>query len=154
MRHALDQDRVEKVVELDAPISRVWQALTDHREFGQWFRVELDGPFEPGTVSTGRMTIPGGEGLPWRVVVDHMEPERLLSFRWDLEQNASTDATDQPTLLVEFRLEATATGTRLTITESGFSAIPDPHRIEMLRRNTWGWEVQCRNIAAHVASDR
>ena len=49
-------DRIEKRIELKAPVSRVWRALTDHREFGQWFRVKLDGPFVPGQVSRGQVT--------------------------------------------------------------------------------------------------
>jgi uncharacterized protein YndB with AHSA1/START domain len=32
-------DRIEKTIELEAPVSRVWRALTDHQEFGTWFRV-------------------------------------------------------------------------------------------------------------------
>ena len=48
-----DQDRIEKIVDLAAPVSRVWRALTDHEEFGQWFRVRLDGPFEVGATTTG-----------------------------------------------------------------------------------------------------
>ena len=54
-------DRIEKRVELKAPVARVWRALTDHREFGQWFRVNLAGPFVPGQVSRGKMTHPGYE---------------------------------------------------------------------------------------------
>lgn len=30
---------IEKQIKLNAPISRVWQALTDAKEFGAWFRV-------------------------------------------------------------------------------------------------------------------
>ena len=29
---------IEKRIELKASVSRVWRALTDHREFGEWFR--------------------------------------------------------------------------------------------------------------------
>ena len=47
-------DRIEKTIELKAPVSRVWRALTDHREFGAWFRVKLDGPFVPGRFRAGR----------------------------------------------------------------------------------------------------
>ena len=39
------ENRIEKHIELKAPVSRVWRALTDYREFGEWFRVKLDGPF-------------------------------------------------------------------------------------------------------------
>ena len=54
-------DRVEKRIELKAPVARVWRALTDYREFGEWFRVKLDGPFTPGQVSRGTITHPGYE---------------------------------------------------------------------------------------------
>ena len=53
-------DRIEKRIELNAPLSRVWRALTDYREFGGWFQVKLDGLFVPGEVSCGQMTYPGG----------------------------------------------------------------------------------------------
>jgi uncharacterized protein YndB with AHSA1/START domain len=146
-------DGIEKVIEMDAPVARVWRALTDYQEFGQWFRVKLDGPFKPGTVSTGKMTYPGFEGWPWLATVERMEPERLFSFRWhDYDTKSGVPIAQQPTTLVEFRLQAIPRGTRLTITESGFSAIPEPRRLEVIRGNTEGWNIQASNIAAHVAS--
>ncbi|MDX8355848.1 SRPBCC family protein [Cognatiyoonia sp. IB215182] len=145
-------DTIEKVIELKAPLSRVWHAISDHKEFGQWFRVKLDGPFKPGSVSTGKMTFPGYENYPWRAIVERMEPERLFSFRWhDYDEKSGTDVAEQATMLVEFRLEPTAEGTRLTITESGFEALPDHRRLEVLRDNTEGWNIQANNISAHVA---
>ena len=146
-------ERLVKTIELHAPVSRVWRALTDPIEFGQRFRVKLDGPFKPGVVSTGLMTYPGYEHCPWRAVIERMDHEQLLSFRWhDFDENSGVDISEQPTTLVEFRLEPTTDGTRLTITESGFDAISDPRRLEVLRGNTKGWDIQANNIAAHVAS--
>src|ERR1035438_6202595 len=75
-------DRIEKRIELKAPVSRVWRALTDYREFGEWFRVKLDGPFVPGQVARGHITYPGYEHLKWEAVVQAMEVERLFSFTW------------------------------------------------------------------------
>lgn len=145
-------NRIVKTVELKAPLSRVWRAISDHHEFGQWFRVKLDGPFEPGSISTGKMTFPGYEHYPWRAIVERMEPERLFSFRWhDFDEKSGLDVAEQATMLVEFRLEPTVEGTRLTITESGFDALPDHRRREVLRDNTEGWNIQADNIAAHVA---
>lgn len=145
-------DTIVKVIELKAPLSRVWRAISDHKEFGQWFSVKLDGPFKPGSVSTGKMTFPGYEDYPWRAIVERMEPQRLFSFRWhDYDEKSGVDLAEQATTLVEFRLEPTAEGTRLTITESGFEALPDHRRIEVLRDNTEGWNIQTNNIAAHVA---
>ena len=46
-------DRIEKRIDLRAPIERVWRALTDHVEFGQWFGVALNEPFVVGRPVTG-----------------------------------------------------------------------------------------------------
>jgi len=99
------------------------------------------------------MTYPGYEHYPWRAVVERMDHEKLLSFRWhDFDENSGVDVSDQPMTLVEFRLETLTHGTRLTITESGFDAIPYPRRLEVLRGNAEGWDFQANNIASHLAS--
>ena len=38
----IDQDRIEKQIELKALGAKVWRALTDYREFSQSFRVKLE----------------------------------------------------------------------------------------------------------------
>lgn len=145
-------DRIEKKIELKAPVSRVWQAITDHREFGEWFRVKIDGPFKPGQTSTGQVTYPGYEYLKWEAVVQKMEPEKLFSFTWHpAAVDAKKDYSKEPSTLVEFRLEKTANGTRLTVTESGFDKIPSERRLEAFRMNEGGWEVQMRNIENYIA---
>jgi uncharacterized protein YndB with AHSA1/START domain len=144
-------DRIEKSVELKAPVSRVWKAITDHAEFGQWFRVRLDGPFVPGQVSRGHVTYPGYEHLRWEAVVQKMEPERLFSFTWHpYAIDPTVDYSGEPATLVEFTLEPTATGTRLRIVESGFDKLPPHRRDEAFRMNDRGWSIQSENIARHV----
>jgi len=145
-------DRIEKRIELKAPVSRVWRALTDYREFGEWFRVRLDGPFLPGQVSHGQVTYPGYEHLKWEAVVQKMEPERLFSFTWHpYAIDPKMDYSKEPSTLVEFRLEKTATGTLLLLTESGFEKIPADRRLEAFRMNDGGWTEQMKNIEKHVA---
>jgi len=146
------QDRIEKVIELKAPIARVWRAVTDYKEFGQWFRVKLDGPFVAGEISRGQITHPGYEHLKWRAAVQAIEHERLFSFTWcPYASDADFDYDNEPQTLVEFRFERIPFGTRLVVTESGFSALPDePRRLDALRENTGGWDEQAKNIAAHV----
>ncbi|MEL6543565.1 MAG: SRPBCC family protein [Myxococcota bacterium] len=146
------QDEIVKVVDLAAPIDRVWQALTDHQEFGEWFRVRLDGPFEVGRTTTGQVTYPGFEHMEWVSVTERMEHERVFAFSWppstvDPEHGYDDDAK----VLVEFRLEAIPAGIRLTITESGLSQFPEPKRLEILRSNREGWELQAKNIEAYLA---
>ena len=145
-------NQIVKKVELNAPISRVWRALSDHEEFGRWFRVRLDGPFVPGAISTGQMTYPGYEHMPWLATIERVEPERLLSFRWhDFDEESGVDIAEQPTTHVEFRLEPLANGTLLIITETGFDALADHRRTEAMRSNTEGWNIQAENLASHVA---
>jgi uncharacterized protein YndB with AHSA1/START domain len=148
-------DRIEKRLELRAPVSRVWRALTDHREFGEWFRVDLDGPFVPGQVSRGRITYPGYEHLRWEAVVKDMEPERLFSFTWHpYAVDPKMDYSNEAPTLVEFRLEKTEHGTLLTLTESGFDKIPAARRAEALRMNEGGWTEQMQNLEKYVVERR
>ena len=145
------EDRIEKRIELKAPVSRVWRALTDYREFGEWFRVKLDGPFVAGEVSRGRITYPGYEHLKWEVVVQKMEAERLFSFTWHpYAIDPKVDYSKEPQTLVEFMLEKTATGTLLLLSESGFDKIPADRRMEAFRMNDGGWTQQMKNIERHV----
>ena len=147
-------DRIEKRIELKAPLSRVWRALTDHREFGLWFRVKLDGPFVPGLVSRGWITYPGYEHLKWEAVVQKMEPERFFSFTWHpYAVDPKMDYSKEPPTLVEFRLEKTAAGTLLTVTESGFDKIPAGRRPEAFRMNEGGWTQQIKSIESYVAQN-
>jgi uncharacterized protein YndB with AHSA1/START domain len=142
---------IEKRIELKAPVSRVWRALTDHREFGEWFRVKMDGPFVPGEVSRGHITHPGYEHLKWEATVQKMEPVRLFSFTWHpYAIDPTVDYSAEPTTLVEFRLEPKDGGTVLVVTESGFDAIPEHRRSEAFRMNDGGWAQQMTNIKRHV----
>jgi uncharacterized protein YndB with AHSA1/START domain len=144
-------DCIEKTIELKAPVSRVWRALTDHREFGTWFRVRLDGPFVPGQVSRGQITYPGYEHVQWEAVVQKMEPERLFWFSWHPYAIDPTQVySSEPTTLVEFTLQSILTGTLLRVVESGFDELPSERRLEAFRMNDSGWSQQIQNIARHV----
>jgi uncharacterized protein YndB with AHSA1/START domain len=144
-------DKIERSIDVNAPIERVWRALTDHREFGEWFRVNLEGPFVVGRRTKGRIAYPGYEHLVWDAGITAMEPPRYFAFTWHpYAVDPDTDYSAEPETLVEFRLESVAGGTRVTVIESGFDRIPAERRPEALRANTGGWEEQMRNIKAHV----
>ena len=74
-----------------------------------------------------------------------------LSYRWHpYAIDPATDYSTEPTTLVEFRLEETADGRMLTVTESGFEHIPLHRRDEAFRMNDKGWAAQVQNIRRHV----
>jgi uncharacterized protein YndB with AHSA1/START domain len=144
-------DRIEKSVELKASVSRVWRALTDHTEFGTWFRVKLDNPFVAGQSTRGHITHPGYEHLRFEVSVKTMEPERLFSFTWHpFAIDPNHDYSRETPTLVEFTLEPTPSGTLLRVVESGFDKIPEGRRAEAFRMNEGGWAAQMNNIAKHL----
>lgn len=145
-------DSIERTVELNAPIERVWTALTDHKEFGTWFRLKLDGPFEPGKVTTGETAYPGHEGLPFWARVEVVEKPRRFSFVWPFDETVSPEAPDIEckVTLVEFMLEPNGDGTRLTVRETGFDKLPENRRLQVFRDNQHGWTAQMGNIKAHV----
>lgn len=147
-----NRDRLTKIVDLAAPVARVWRAVSDHEEFGQWFRVRLDGPFEVGATTSGRMTYPGQEHVAWESRTEEIVPERRFVFSWppgaiDPDTEYAADAR----VVVTFELEPTDGGTRLTITESGFGQFSERCRLDVLRACERGWHAQAENIAAHVA---
>jgi uncharacterized protein YndB with AHSA1/START domain len=151
-------NRIEKRTELRAPISRVWRALTDHREFGAWFLVKLESPFLVGQTARGQCAYPGYEHVIWEAKIEKMEPEKLFSFTWPLvefidKERYIGDYTGAPRTLVEFRLEATPTGTLLTLTESGFEHVPAAWRDKAFHGNDGGWTEQMKNIGSYVAKN-
>jgi uncharacterized protein YndB with AHSA1/START domain len=145
-------ERIEKRIELKAPVSRVWRAITDSREFGTWFRVNIEGPFVAGQKAEGQITHPGYEHVRWKAVIQKIEPEKLFSFTWHpYAIDPKVDYSHETPTLVEFRLEKTAAGTLLVVTESGFDKVPADRRAEAFRMNDSGWAAQMKNIEGHVS---
>jgi len=153
-----NDNRIEKQIELKAPVSRVWRAITDYREFGEWFKVKLDAPFAVGQISRGQITYPGYEHITWEAFVEKIEPEHHFSFTWPHvrsfeKADKPADYTGAPRTLVEFRLEPISGGTLLILTESGFDSVPADWRPEAFRRNDGGWTEQMKNIESHVTQN-
>ncbi|MFN2472914.1 MAG: SRPBCC family protein [Sphingomicrobium sp.] len=146
-------DSIEQTITLDAPLDRVWRALTDYREFGQWFGVALDQPFSAGAASTGHITSKGYEHIRWMAAVEAIEQPSRFTFRWHpYAIDPKRDYSNEPTTLVAFHLEPEGEGTRLRVIERGFDTLPDSRRDEAFRMNSNGWAAQMRNIRDHLAS--
>ena len=162
----MSTDRIEKKILLKAPRARVWRALSDSTEFGTWFGMRFDGPFEPGTKMTGAIVptkvnadVAKGqqkyEGLPIEITIEQMEPERLLSFRWHPGAvDPKVDYSREPTTLVVFTLEEAPGGVLLTVSESGFDQIPLARRAQTFASNEQGWAVQMTLIEAYVVQTK
>jgi len=157
-------DRIEKNVLLKAPRPRVWRALTDAQEFGQWFGVKFDGQFVPGAPIHGVIvptTVDADvaraqepyRGMAFDVTVEAMEPERRFAFRWHPGAiDPKLDYSKEPTTLVEFLLEEVADGVMLTVVESGFDRIPLSRRATAFTMNEGGWAMMVGIIRKYLAN--
>lgn len=145
-------DRIEKHVVLKASRSRVWRALIDPKEFGEWFGVRLNGGFAPGERVRGVITHEGYEHLTWEIVVETVEPERRFSFRWHpYAVDSKLDYANEAPTLVAFELTDTGDGnTLLRVVESGFDGVPLSRRAKAFEMNEQGWAQQMQSIARHV----
>jgi uncharacterized protein YndB with AHSA1/START domain len=146
-------DRIEKEIVLRAPRSRVWRALANAEEFGDWFGMKLEGVIAPGGRVRGQITLPSHGQVTIEIAIERLEPESRMSYRWHpYAVESGVDYSSEPTTLVEFQLEEVEGGTRLRVVESGFDGIPPARRAEALRMNNAGWAQQLENIARYVAS--
>jgi uncharacterized protein YndB with AHSA1/START domain len=158
----MDTDRIEKRIVLNAPLSRVWRALSDSTEFGTWFGVKFDGPFAPGAVMRG-VIVPttvdaevakgqkAYEGVAFEIIVEQLEPEKVFSFRWHPGAvEPDIDYSSEPSTLVAFSLEEVADGVLLTVTESGFDRIPLARRARVFSMNEQGWSIQVKLVAKYL----
>lgn len=146
----MENDSIARQIQIDADLPRVWAALVDATAFGQWFCVRLDGPFVIGETTTGKMTYPGHEGAPWTSVTEVMEPPTRFVFRWPDCPPGEEAGPDTVWLTVEFTLQPQDGGTLVTVTETGFAALPEDRRVSMLRDNREGWRIQTLNLKRHV----
>lgn len=145
------KDKIEKKIELQAPISVVWKALTDHHEFGEWFHVIVEKPFVEGQKTHGKLTYPGFEDYPWVINVKKIEPQRLFSFTWNpYAIDKKRDYSKETPTLIEFKLEKSKNGTSLILTETGFEKIPQDRREEAYSMNDEGWTEQMENIKSYL----
>lgn len=145
-------DHIEETTHIHAPIQRVWEAIADHRQFGEWFKVALDQPFQAGQPSTGHMTHPGYEHVRWNVDVVAIEPPRRFAFRWHpYAIDPAVDYSNEPTTLVEFTLSERNGGTDVRVVESGFDGVPAHRRDEAFRMNSNGWAAQMKNVREYLA---
>lgn len=144
-------DAIKKVIELRAPIDRVWRAISDSTEFSQWFQADFESPFVAGSRSYATMNSQSCGRVRWFIEVVAVEAPNRLVFRWQPSADDPTlDYSSEPMTTVEFTLRPTDTGTEVTIVESGFDALIDPaRRAAAFAGNTKGWAFQADNLVRY-----
>ena len=131
------QDSIERTIDIDAPLERVWSLVTDA---GWWIPVAA--PTEP-VRAVGGVAIRDSEWGLFPVEVVELRPMTYASFRW-ASLFPGEDLTRHNTTLIEFTLEASGDGVRVSVLETGFSQLdaPDELKAREIEANSGGWTAQ------------
>lgn len=112
---AIETDVVRKEVTINAPISKVWKALTEKDLIDKWFMPPENFKAEVG--NTFQMTgSKDGISYPHTCTITEIVPEQKLAYTWGMT------AIDGETL-VTWELQKEGDGTKLTLTHSGWDKV-------------------------------
>jgi uncharacterized protein YndB with AHSA1/START domain len=138
-------DRIERTVELAHPPAKVWAALTTPEGLGKWFGTsgaEID--LQPGGSAWIRWD---EEGFTADMRVERVEEPRVFGYTWHIY---GLPEDDPRRTYVEFTLEPSGAGTRLTVVESGFSQLPEDVYRKAFDGNTEGWAKELGELADYL----
>lgn len=136
-------DRIERTLELAHPPATVWAALTTAEGLGTWFGNEAAIELRPGGMAWMRWT----DGPTTHMRVERVEEPTVFAFTWQI---FGLPDDDPRRTYVEFTLEPTGTGTRLTVVESGFAQLPEDVRRKAIDGNTEGWAKELAELAGFL----
>lgn len=138
------QDRIERVVTLPVSQERAWRAITDPAEISKWFE-----GCEMTELRVGAGFVMGGHA---RCRIEAVEPPRRFAYSWHpgSVQHEETPLEELPLTQVEFTLEEIADGTRLTLVETGFAALPSEMYDRAFRENSGGWVEVTDNLVRYL----
>lgn len=135
---------VRRTIQIDAPVEKVWSAVTEPELISRWFgRTVLIGE---GAGAHGTITWPDQDPVPLRV--EAVDPPRQVSYRWcnDETDGAPAQVDDAHSTVFTFTLEPTPGGTQLTVVETGFETAPDP--ANTLESHRLGWNGELDKLVA------
>jgi uncharacterized protein YndB with AHSA1/START domain len=139
-------DRIERVMELKATQQRVWKAVSSPEGLSKWFPEKLDGDFKVG----GNVMFHFGEAYHVPGTIVAIDPQSYFAFRWQSKPDVESGADAEATTLVEFRLEPSAEGTRLTMVESGFAALPAAWGKNAYDEHSEGWTEELGQLEDYL----
>jgi uncharacterized protein YndB with AHSA1/START domain len=117
--------------DLPHPPEKVWRALTDPVLLAEWLLPVVDLELEPGAAFTFKtQPYPGWDGTVNCQVLE-IEAHRKLSYTWVVGGDLGLDT------VVTFTLTPTASGTCLSLVQSGFK----PDQKQAFGGARYGWKM-------------
>ena len=125
---------ITRSIDIKAPVSKVWAALTEPDLIAQWF----------GDTTKFHAAIGAVGAFGWkdygefRVLVEHVDKPKTLVYRW--ARDVDVDPVPGNSTVVRFDLAEIDGGTRLTVLETGFEELRDPQAAH--NDNVEGWRTE------------
>ena len=146
-RHSMKKTDPPVVVEqiINAPISKVWNAISDLTEMHAWFFEEIES-FEPtaGFETQFQIEHEGKTYLhQWKII--EVEPGKRIVYDWQYEHCEGQGK-------VEWDLVATEVGTKLTLTNSVVESFPDDDPAFTRESCEGGWQFLLERLTEHLTS--
>jgi len=155
MPNLLELSRIDRSIDINAPVERVWRALSDAAELSAWFQVRIEGVIQAGETVWMTSVLPSHAGVRFQVeIVELTRPSRVV-WRWHPgEIDPAVDYSQEPRTTVVFTLHPTAAGTRVEVAETGFDALSLERRARAHADNSQGWTEVTVWLKNHVEASR
>ena len=138
-------DRIERTVEIAHSPARAWAALTTAEGLNAWFGKEATIDLRPG----GSARVTGDSGRIYELRVERVEEPTVFGYTWPIH---GLPEGDPRRTYVEFSLEPSGTGTRVTVVESGFAQLADEAHGGAYEGNTRGWGAKLGVFADYLVA--
>ena len=136
-------DRIERTVQIAHPPAVVWAALTSAEGLSAWFGKEAAIDLRPG----GPARVTGVNGHIYNMRVERVEEPTVFGFTWHIHGLAEDDPRRT---YVEFTVEPSGAGTRLTVVESGFAQLPEDTYRRAYDGNNHGWPSKLGGLVDYL----
>ena len=148
----MDQDAIERSIDIDAPAERVWTLVS---EPGWWIN---EGAYRPHEIEhrDGVDLVTDEEHGTFPIVIQKLDPPHYAAFRWLerwVDDGGNVD-TSGPGTTTEFWIDQRDGGVTLRVRESGFASL-DKSAQELRKHideNSKGWEIELGVAKKHVES--
>jgi uncharacterized protein YndB with AHSA1/START domain len=148
-------DRIEREIDIDAPIEVVWTVITEPEHINGWFTDSAELDVRPGAEGRfGWEASATNRKMAVNVRVERVDPPHFFSFRWEYPDGEEPTEANAP--LVEFSLEARGDSTRLRLVESGLEKIArsDEEREAYFASHSSGWPRIAERLSDYARKQR
>ena len=139
---------VERTIWINAPREKAWQAVTRAEHLDLWYatccRWEIPA-LQVGTMVKFFHKDSNSDTDILQATIEVINPLRQFTLRWQPDKTYPA-----MTLVTTFMLEEENGGTRVTIIESGYEALPDDLRQQWLDQTGVGYAGSMENLQAYL----